>query len=65
MLPMMQFANRVAETGCLQAYAVDGGQTSTVVMNNEVRNHVNYGSERPISDIIYFATAKPAEEGNP
>lgn len=65
MLPMMQFANRVAETGCIQAYAVDGGQTSTVVMNNEVRNHVNYGSERPISDIIYFATAKPAEEGNP
>lgn len=65
MLPMMQFANRVAETGCLQAYAVDGGQTSTIVMNNEVRNHVNYGSERPISDIIYFATAKPAEEGNP
>ena len=65
MLPMMQFANRVAETGCIQAYAVDGGQTSTVVMNNEVRNHVNYGSERPISDIIYFATAKPAEEENP
>lgn len=65
MLPMMQFAQRVAETGCRQAYAVDGGQTTTVVMNNEVRNHVNYGSERPISDIIYFATAKPTEEGNP
>ena len=65
MLPMMQFAEHVAETGCIQAYAVDGGQTSTVVMNNEVRNHVNYGSERPVSDIIYFATAKPAEEGNP
>lgn len=65
MLPMMKFANYVAETGCLQAYAVDGGQTATVVMNNEVRNHVNYGSERPISDIIYFSTAKPTEEGNP
>ncbi len=65
MLPMMQFAQRVAETGCFQAYALDGGQTTTVVMNNEVRNHVNYGSERPISDIIYFATAKPTEEGNP
>lgn len=65
MLPMMKFATRIAETGCLQAYAVDGGQTATVVMNNEVRNHVNYGSERPISDIIYFATAKPTEEGNP
>ena len=65
MLPMMQFAHRVAETGCLQAYAVDGGQTATVVMNDQVRNHVNYGSERPVSDIIYFATAKSVEEPNP
>ena len=53
------------ETGCLQAYAVDGGQTATVVMNDQVRNHVNYGSERPVSDIIYFATAKSVEEPNP
>ena len=36
-----------------------GGQTTTIVLNNEVINHVNYGSERKISDIIYFATAMP------
>ena len=63
MHPMSVFAQHVADTGCLQAYALDGGQTATVVMNNEVRNNVNYGSERPISDIIYFATAMPAEGG--
>lgn len=62
MFTMIRFAEYVAETGCIQAYALDGGQTATVVMDNEVRNHVNYGSERQISDIIYFATAKPLEE---
>lgn len=62
MLTMAQFADYVAATGCLQAYALDGGQTATVVMNGEVRNHVNYGSERPISDIIYFATAIPTDK---
>lgn len=56
---MTEFAQYLLETGCKQAYALDGGQTSTVVMNNSVINNVNYGSERLISDIIYFATAMP------
>lgn len=59
-LTMMEFASCIADTGCLQAYALDGGQTATVVMNNKLINKVNYGSQRLISDIIYFATAKPA-----
>lgn len=61
-LTMEEFAHCIYETGCQQAYALDGGQTATVVMNNTLMNHVNYGSERLISDIIYFATAKPAGE---
>lgn len=61
-LTMEDFAQSIYETGCQQAYALDGGQTATVVMNNELMNRVNYGSERLISDIIYFATAKPAGE---
>lgn len=56
------FAKYVADTGCISAYGLDGGQTTTVVMNNEVINYVNYGSERYISDIIYFATAIPSGE---
>ena len=59
LMTMRTFSKHVAETGCQQAYALDGGQTTTIVLNNEVINHVNYGSERKISDIIYFATAVP------
>lgn len=59
LMTMRTFSKHVAETGCKQAYALDGGQTTTIVLNNEVINHVNYGSERKISDIIYFATAIP------
>lgn len=50
-----------ANTGCIRAYNLDGGQTSTVVMNNEVLNSISYGGQRLISDIFYFATAKPKE----
>lgn len=62
LMTMRTFSKHVAETGCRQAYALDGGQTTTIVLNNEVINHVNYGSERRISDIIYFATAIPQGE---
>lgn len=62
LMTMRTFSKHVAETGCQQAYALDGGQTTTIVLNNEVINHVNYGSERKISDIIYFATAIPEGE---
>lgn len=62
LLSMDVFAQCIYETGCRQAYALDGGQTATVVLNNQAVNNVNYGSERRISDIIYFATAKPAGE---
>lgn len=61
-LTMTEFAASIATTGCRHAYALDGGQTATVVMNNMLCNNVNYGSERLISDMIYFATAKPGEE---
>ena len=61
MLNMEDFAQCIYETGCQQAYTLDGGQTATVVMNDQVVNTVNFGSERPISDIIYFATALPSE----
>lgn len=62
LMTMRTFSKHVAQTGCRQAYALDGGQTTTIVLNNEVINHVNYGSERRISDIIYFATAIPEGE---
>lgn len=56
---MHKFANRVYETGCSMAYALDGGQTAAMVMNGELINRVTFGYQRKISDIIYFGTALP------
>lgn len=54
-----QFAKNIAATGCRMAYCLDGGQTATIVMNDELVNRPVYGQQRKISDIIYFATAVP------
>lgn len=56
-LDIHQFAQRLAETGCRKAYTLDGGQTAAIALDGELVNHVLYGQQRPISDIIYFATA--------
>lgn len=53
------FAKVLSELGIETAYTLDGGQTATIVMNDEIINQVSYGAERYISDIIYFATALP------
>ena len=45
------------DRNCRSTYTIDGGQTATIVFNGEVFNRVGYGSEREVSDIIYFATA--------
>ena len=56
---MYQFARQVAETGCINAYALDGGQTTALVMDNTLVNRVLLNYQRKITDIIYFATAIP------
>ena len=56
---LQQFAQNLSNLGIKKAYALDGGQTATLIANNEVINTVSYGNERLISDIIYFATAIP------
>ena len=53
------FAKNIAATGCKMAYCLDGGQTATIVMNDQLINRPVYGQQRKISDIIYFATAVP------
>lgn len=54
------FAASVEQFGCEKFYTLDGGQTATIVMNDRVINSVDYGNERKISDILYFATALPS-----
>ena len=56
-----QFAEYMYEKGVYNAYALDGGQTGELVFNHEVYNHVDFGTERLVSDMIYFATALPEE----
>jgi len=53
------FAKFIQELGCKTAYALDGGQTTAIVMNDELVTLPDYKTQRRISDIIYFATALP------
>lgn len=56
---LRQEADAMLARGCYKAYALDGGQTATTVFNGERVNPVQFGWEKPISDVIYFATALP------
>ena len=53
------FAEFIKDLGCNTAYALDGGQTTAIVMNDELVTLPDYKTQRKISDIIYFATALP------
>ena len=53
------FAEFIRGLGCKTAYALDGGQTTAIVMNDELITLPDYQTQRRISDIIYFATALP------
>ena len=57
------FAGYLAAKGCESAYALDGGQTAVMIFNGGTFNRVDWDSERTMSDIVYFATAKDAGEG--
>lgn len=56
---LRQAADAMLKRGCVKAYTLDGGQTATTVFNGQLINPVQFGVEKDISDIIYFATAIP------
>ncbi len=60
-----RFAERMHERNLQQAYCLDGGQTSEIVWRGAPFNYIDFGKEREVSDIIYFATAIPETEGTP
>ena len=60
-LPLKKLANELLAMGVDNAYALDGGQTASIVINGRLSNPVDFGEERLMSDIIYFATAIPNE----
>ena len=54
-----QAAQILYDKGCVDAYALDGGQTAELWMNGTVLNNVDWDAERQVSDIFYFASALP------
>ena len=52
----------MAELGVKQAYNLDGGSSSAMILNNEKINSLSTGKNRPICDMLYFATLIPSEE---
>lgn len=60
-----QFGERMYQRGLQQAYCLDGGQTSEIVWRGAPFNYIDFGGEREVSDIVYFATAIPESEGTP
>ena len=58
---LRQAADAMVARGCRKAYALDGGQTATTVFGGTLINPVQFGWEKEISDIIYFASAHGGE----
>lgn len=56
---LRQAADSMIAHGCYNAYTLDGGQTGSIILGNELINPVQFGVERRMSDIFYFATAIP------
>lgn len=54
---LYQATNAMLRYGCQKAYTLDGGQTACTIFNNRLINPVQFGFERDVSDILYFATA--------
>lgn len=54
-----RLAEVMQSKGLRFAYNMDGGQTATLMYNNELFNKVAYGGQREVSDILFFATAIP------
>lgn len=57
-----EFARFMYTKGCTKAYNLDGGQTSEITILGKPVNYIDFGAERPVSDIIYFASALPESE---
>lgn len=56
-LSLLQLAQEVKERGCIEAYNLDGGGSSTMYFNGEIINNPTDGrneGERKVSDIVYF-----------
>ncbi|MDD2649143.1 MAG: phosphodiester glycosidase family protein [Eubacteriales bacterium] len=60
-LTIFEFQNYLYSLGVQQAFNLDGGSSSTVVLNNEKINALSSHKVRYVYDIIYFATLVDGE----
>ena len=58
-LSQHKLAEVMYELGCTQAFNLDGGNSAELVFGDQIYRGMPNGSERDITDIIYFATAVP------
>ena len=57
-----QTAQYIQSKGVDKAYALDGGGTAEIVVDGRSYNYIDFDTERPMSDIIYFVTALPEDD---
>lgn len=56
-----EFATELIGFGVEKAFSLDGGQSAAIITNDKLINRPDFGYQRRLSDIIYFATAIPEE----
>ena len=56
-MTLRQAADAMIAHHCYNAYTLDGGQTASILMGDRLINPVQFGYERDVTDIYYFATA--------
>jgi len=56
---LLQMAALCKELGCINAYNLDGGSSSTIALNYRKINALSSGKIRLVGDCIYFATLVP------
>ncbi len=57
-----QMGHIMLDKGCTQAYNLDGGQSTTIILDGKALNDPLWGAQRVVTDIVYCATAIPNEE---
>ncbi|MBQ4266484.1 MAG: phosphodiester glycosidase family protein [Clostridia bacterium] len=60
-MTMEEFAQFMYSLGVENAYNLDGGHSTAMIFRGEKLNAVNNADHRPLSDIIYFASAVSEE----
>ena len=55
-LTIPEFAQLMKDLGAVQAYNLDGGSSSAMMLNGKKINALSSRKLRPICDILYFST---------